>query len=115
MTKESLTKLKEGRAIGAQPGFAASWNWVVDWFKRSGGRNGVRITDRGDRWVFEADQPPGGGGSGGGIPTGYEEAQVVVGIDISGGYLRIKTRTGLIKSASTTTNTNAVPVEQYGP
>ena len=114
MTKESLTKLKEGRAIGAQPGFAASWNWVVDWFRRSTGRNGVRITDRGDRWVIEADQPPGGGGSGG-IPAGYVEAQIVTGIDISGGYLRIQTRTGLVKSSSPTTSTNAIPVEVYDP
>ena len=114
MTRQTLVKLTKGKAIGAQPGFAESWNWVVDWFRRTVGRNGVRITDRGDRWVIEANQPPGSGG-GGSIPTGYEEAQVVVGIDISGGYLRLQTRTGLIKSASTTTYTNAVPVETYGP
>lgn len=112
MTKESLTKLKEGRAIGAQPGFAASWNWVVDWFRRSTGRNGVRITDRGDRWVIEADQPPGGGGSGG-IPAGYAEGTVVTDVQLTSSGLVISKATGLLKTGTGTTST--IDAEVYGP
>lgn len=61
--------LKNGKAIGAQKDFAATFNWLVDWVSNIRGVKGVKIEDSPDTAhpkISLSDDKDGGGGGGGG-------------------------------------------------
>ena len=94
MGKVFQFRMRKGKAVGAQPGFADAFNRVLDILENIDGRGGVEIHKNGIDWriVITDDTSA---GSGGGIPAGYEEETLNI-ITDSG----IVTRKVLVETAT---------------
>jgi hypothetical protein len=102
MGKVFQFRMRKGKAVGAQPGFADAFNRVIDILENIDGRGGVEIRKNGIDWRITVTDDT-SAGSGGGIPEGYEEETLNI-ITDSG----IVTRKVLVETAT------KVTVETFG-
>lgn len=74
MPKVFTTKIKKGKAIGAQKGLSDDLEKVFTILENLEGIGGVEIKRDGVFWrIAVTSSMAGGGGSSGGVPTGYTE------------------------------------------
>ena len=102
MGKVFQFRMRKGKAVGAQPGFADAFNRVLDILENFEGRGGVEIHKNGIDWRIVVTDDTSAGSSGG-IPDGYEEETLNI-ITDSG----IVTRKVLVETATKDT------VEAFG-
>lgn len=90
MGKVFQFRMRKGKAVGAQPGFADAFNRVLDILENIDGRGGVEIRKNGIDWrIVVTDDVTDG------IPEGYEEETLNI-ITDSG----IVTRKVLVETAT---------------
>lgn len=116
-----LCTLKSGKSIGAQKGFADTFNWVVAAIKNLRGGKGVKVS-------WPADDTPeistdgedgGGGGTGGGTPIDCvtDVARGESTVDETDGYtvtdkLKVSYSTGAVKDVPLPSNNGVKDVEE---
>lgn len=111
-----LTKIKAGKAIGAQTDFAETINTLIDFVKNLEGAGDI-LLDRGSFPTCRIKMRPANDNPNGGIPPGYEErANSIVDIqwDSSAHKLQIKRGTVLVKTGTVgTTWSDVIVFEEF--
>ena len=95
MGKVFQFRMRKGKAIGAQPGFADAFNRILDILENIDGRGGVEIRKVGTDWRVVVTDDTAAPGGGGGIPPGYEEETLNIITDAG-----IVTRKVLVETAT---------------